>query len=227
MGTSSRNMNTKIKKILGDDDNIDFNVVQNKMPLILREAFNEIEEKEYLKSNLFNLFVKNALNVINLIKNNDFSSLGIDEKLKKENKQEFANQIINKVVNSVNNQTDDENHLVSTSFKQSMKNIILNENINDSSFYNSFVNFFIKKITFGICFEPIIEKMNYKNIKDIQKTENKINELIEKAGNKYISNKLNNINNNEELLNSMKNLKKDLKTIDETTTATNTLPFSK
>jgi len=227
MGTSSRNMNTKIKKILGDDDNIDFNVVQNKMPLILREAFNEIEEKEYLKSNLFNLFVKNALNVINLIKNNDFSSLGIDEKLKKENKQEFANQIINKVVNSVNNQTDDENHLVSTSFKQSMKNIILNENINDSSFYNSFVNSFIKKITFGICFEPIIEKMNYKNIKDIQKTENKINELIEKAGNKYISNKLNNINNNEELLNSMKNLKKDLKTIDETTTATNTLPFSK
>ncbi len=227
MGTSSRNMNTKIKKILGDDDNIDFNVVQNKMPLILREAFNEIEEKEYLKSNLFNLFVKNALNVINLIKNNDFSSLGIDEKLKKENKQEFANQIINKVVNSVNNQTDDENHLVSTSFKQSMKNLILNENINDSSFYNSFVNSFIKKITFGICFEPIIEKMNYKNIKDIQKTENKINELIEKAGNKYISNKLNNINNNEELLNSMKNLKKDLKTIDETTTATNTLPFSK
>lgn len=227
MGTSSRNMNTKIKKILGDDDNIDFNVVQNKMPLILREAFNEIEEKEYLKSNLFNLFVKNALNVINLIKNNDFSSLGIDEKLKKENKQEFANQIINKVVNSVNNQTDDENHLVSTSFKQSMKNIILNENINDSSFYNSFVNSFIKKITFGICFEPIIEKMNYKNIKDIQKTESKINELIEKAGNKYISNKLNNINNNEELINSMKNLKKDLKTIDETTTATNTLPFSK
>ena len=108
-----------------------------------------------------------------------------------------------------------------------MKNIILNENINDSSFYNSFVNSFIKKITFGICFEPIIEKMNYKNIKDIQKTENKINELIEKAGNKYISNKLNNINNNEELINSMKNLKKDLKTIDETTTATNTLPFSK
>ena len=226
MGTSSRNMNSKIKKILGDYESIDFNIVQSKMPLILREAFNEMEEKEYLKSNLFNLFVKNALNFINLINNNDFSSLKI-EKLKKENKTEFANQVINQVMNSVNNQTDDENHLISTSFKQSMKNIILNENINDSSFYNSFVNSFIKKITFGICFEPIIEKMNYKNIKDIQKTESKINELIEKAGNKYISNKLNNIKNNEELINSIKNLKKDLKTIDENKTATNTLPFSK
>lgn len=156
MGSSTRKIQQRIKKIISDSQSENNGGIDDTLPKVINETMKMKKTKKYFGDKDFGNLVTGGLSGISALSSGKFKEIyDVDYDIKEEEKindELKVEQIIEAILDNIEKEDEIENSLVLTAFKATMAEIIMNNLLSSEVF--------IKKFMYNLLYSLIIENIN-------------------------------------------------------------------